>query len=375
MKDIKLIKPDWNNSNINISSTLAEFLGVENKNATLPILKQELEKGYKNVVFICFDGLGIYPLRQNLEEYDLFIRETKQVLRSTFPSTTTNATTSLLTNTFPLEHGWFGWSLHFKNINRNIDIYTHNDSWTGQKVDMSKVDLKRPQYYFDKESSGEYEINTVFPPYVVVENKGRNNVYSNNKDFFDKIIKVCKKSGKQFCYTYNQEPDHTMHDNGVTCEESRKLIKMLQDGVERLIEETDDTLFIITADHGQIDVTGYVEFYKDKKLLDLLKIYPYLDSRAPAFIVKEGKEKEFENYFTSKYGKDFLLYKSDELVEKGYFGTIGDKREYLGDYIAIGYTYNQGLLTEKSHRFKGHHTSLTEEMEIPLILVNSRKEY
>ncbi|MBQ8425040.1 MAG: alkaline phosphatase family protein, partial [Clostridia bacterium] len=368
-----LLKPDWNYSNVNISSTLAEFLGVENKNTTLPILKQELDKEYKNVVFICFDGLGIYPLRQNLEEYDLFVRETKQVLYSTFPSTTTNATTSLLTNTFPLEHGWFGWSLHFKNINRNIDIYTHNDSWTGQKVDMSKVELKRPQYYFDKESSGEYEINTVFPPYVVVENKDRNNVYSNNKDFFDKIIKVCKKSGKQFCYAYNQEPDHTMHDCGVTCEESKKLIKLLQDGVQRLIEETEDTLFIITADHGQIDVTGYVEFYKDKKLLDMLKIYPYLDSRAPAFIVKEGKEKEFEKYFSSKYGKDFLLYKSDYLVDNGYFGTIGDKREYLGDYIAIGYTYNQGLLTEKSHRFKGHHTSLTEEMEVPLILVNSRK--
>jgi hypothetical protein len=30
MKDIKLIKPDWNNSNINISATLAEFLGIEN---------------------------------------------------------------------------------------------------------------------------------------------------------------------------------------------------------------------------------------------------------------------------------------------------------------------------------------------------------
>ena len=31
----EFIKPDWNNCNINISSTLAEFLGVPNKNSTL----------------------------------------------------------------------------------------------------------------------------------------------------------------------------------------------------------------------------------------------------------------------------------------------------------------------------------------------------
>lgn len=56
------IIPDFNRSNLNISATLAEFLGAPNKNATLPALETELAKGYKNVVFICFDGLGIYPL-------------------------------------------------------------------------------------------------------------------------------------------------------------------------------------------------------------------------------------------------------------------------------------------------------------------------
>ena len=38
------IKPDWNNSNLNISATLAEFLGAKNNNSTLPILKKELKK-------------------------------------------------------------------------------------------------------------------------------------------------------------------------------------------------------------------------------------------------------------------------------------------------------------------------------------------
>lgn len=356
---------------MNISSTIAEFLGVENKNTTLPILKEELEKNYKNVVFICFDGLGLYPLRQNLEDYDLFNRNIKQVLRSTFPSTTTNATTSLLTNTVPLEHGWFGWSLHFKNLNRNIDIYTHEDSWTGQKVKADSLNLSKLNYYFD-EAKSDYVINTVFPKYVQVNHSERNNVFFNNDDFFSKIIEICKRDGKQFCYAYNPEPDHTMHEAGVTCDTTKNLILSLQAGVEKLLKETKDTLFVISADHGQIDITGYVEFYKDKKLLDMLKIYPYLDSRSPAFIVKDGFENRFEDYFNSKYGKDFELHSVDELVKLGYFGDVGDKRDWLGDYIAIGtYTHKQGLLTERSHRFKGHHTSLTEEMEVPLIIINN----
>ena len=360
---------------MNISSTLSEFLGVKTDKPTLKILKEELEKDYKNIVFICFDGMGIYPLKQNLKDYELFNRETKQVLLSTFPSTTTNATTSLLSNTYPLEHGWFGWSLHFNGINRNIDIYTHNDSWSGMKVDSSKITLSRPKYYFDNvDSNCKYEINTVFPAYVEVDNKTQNKIFSTENEFFDNIYSVCKKEGKQFCYAYNPEPDHTMHEIGVTTNETKKLILRLQSGVEKLLSETEDTLFIITADHGQIDVTGYVEFYKDEKLLDMLKIYPYLDSRAPAFIVKPNMHEEFEKYFRSKYSKDFELYKTDELVEMGVFGNVGDKRNMLGDYIAIGtYTYKQGLLTQKSHRFKGHHTSLTEEMEVPLILINNKK--
>ena len=72
------------------------------------------------------------------------------------------------------------------------------------------------------------------------------------------------------------------------------------------------------------------------------------------------------------YGKDFELHKSIELLEKGYFGDVGDKKHLLGDYIAIGtYTHKQAILVPLMPKFKGHHTSLTEEMEVPLIILNN----
>ena len=105
--------------------------------------------------------------------------------------------------------------------------------------------------------------------------------------------------------------------------------------------------------------------------MDMLEIYPYLEARAVSFKVKEDKKQDFEEIFTRKYGEDFILYTTQELIDQGLFGK-GDKCYLLGDYIAIGtYTHKTMLLTPASHAFKGHHTSLTEEMEVPLIVLKN----
>ena len=60
-----------------------------------------------------------------------------------------------------------------------------------------------------------------------------------------------------------------------------------------------------------------------------------------------------------------------DLIKNGYFGRCGKYGHLLGDYIAIGtYTHKMFLSYEGMPRFKGHHTSLTEEMEVPLILLD-----
>ena len=369
----RFFKPNWEKSNLNISATLAEFLNAPNKNATLPKLKKELEKGYKNVVFICLDGFGINPIKINLDKNDFLSKNIKQTLKSTFPSTTTNATTSLACNLLPLEHGWMGWNLHFAEINRNIDIYLKQDPLTGEKMDFEYPIANNGDCYFDNANT-DYEITPILPIYV--QTKSPNKIVI--KDEFDlcKAIKeVCNKDGKQFIYAFLSEPDATMHDFGVTSKEAKEKIASINTQIEKLYNDINDALIIITADHGQIDVADYIEFYKDKELNNMLQCVPFLDARTPAFIVKQGMNKEFETQFKKKYGKDFKLYKTDYLIKKGYFGSRGDYGYLLGDYIGIGtYTHKQFLVSPNSHRFKGHHTSLTEEMLVPLILIKKEKQ-
>ncbi|MBE6563430.1 MAG: PglZ domain-containing protein [Ruminococcaceae bacterium] len=369
------ILPDYARCNLNISSTLAEFLGAPNTKPTLPLLEEELKKGYEKIVFICFDGLGIYPLKKNLPENDLLRQNIKDILVSTFPSTTTNATTSLLTNKYPLEHGWFGWSIYFEEIGRNVDIFTLADSLTGEALPREKCPLEYYAYYFD-EGNGDYEINTVFPPYIGTFHPERNTSAESLSDFEAAIKKALEKEGRQFVYAYFDDPDHTMHRCGVSSNEAKNVIESISKTVENLYDTAEDTLFIITADHGQIDVEGYVEFYKDDILSDMLITPPFMEPRAAAFTVKEERRGDFEKYFPKKYGEDLMLFSTEELIEKGWFGPVGDKAHLLGDHIAIGtYTHKQALLNSSDPCLLGHHTSLTEEMEVPLIILSKDKKH
>lgn len=47
-------KPDFKNSVLNVTATLAEYFNAPNKNAIIPSLKEELDKNYETVVFLLF---------------------------------------------------------------------------------------------------------------------------------------------------------------------------------------------------------------------------------------------------------------------------------------------------------------------------------
>ena len=369
----KLIKPDWSNSILNISATLAEFLGAPNDNATLQVLKDELGKGYKNVVYMCFDGMGINPLEINLAEDDFLRTHVVATLTSTFPSTTTNATTALATNKYPLEHGWLGWSLHFDELGRNVDIYLKRDSQTGEEVDFEYPLIDDGDCYFYHATRSDYQISTVFPHYVTCKPE-YNHVIRGVEDFFETVRDICNQQGKQFVYAYCPEPDYSMHENGVTSDVAKQLLQRISNELQQLCSQTRDTLFIVSADHGQVDVEGYVNIEDDEELNSMLECPLYLDSRSPAFKVKRGKKRAFAKLFREHYGQDFVLFRTSDLIKQGVFGPRGEYGYLLGDFVASGTYTNKMFIVPKAdvHYHKGHHTAMTREMLVPLILLNTR---
>ncbi len=363
-----LIRPDFQNSIVNLSATVAEFLGCPNDKPVLQDLSRALKSGYKNVVLLIFDGLGMYPLEQNAEACSFLRSRVARVLTSVFPSTTTNATTSIRTNTYPMQHGWFGWSLYFEELHRAVDIFRDVDSFTGDPIEQGYSSRRLPTTPFYTHASTEYKIGAVVPPFW--EGEEDRLIWNTVDEFFDHISAFCRREGKHFVYAYCTQPDSVMHEFGVTSAEARATIAALSKGVEALSSSLSDTLFLVTADHGQIDIRGNFALYEDEELLSLLECRPYLEARAAAFRVKERCREKFEALFREKYGKDFALFGSKELIRQNYFGSGNREHEtLLGDYLAVGTTDKIFRLTPRSRPYKGHHTSLTEEMLVPLILI------
>ena len=369
---MKLIRPNFKRNIVNISATLAEFLGCPNDKPTLSILEKELKKDYKNVVFLILDGLGTNPIKINLDKNSILRRNIKQVLTSTFPSTTTNATTSYLTNKYPMEHGWFAWCMYFEELDRVVDIYLAKDTYTRESIDKDFVKKTLPIVPFYKKANTDREISVVVPEFW--EDDENRYTWKTIDEMFGNIEKLCQRENRQFIYSYCDDPDHTMHKFGVSSKEARAVINKLNGGVDKLSQKLKDTLFVISADHGQIDIDGYFEIYKDQEILSMLDKPLVFEPRAMGMFVKNGNEKEFEKMFKQKYGKDFKLLKTSKLLKQNYFGGnfVGPNARFLPSYIAVGKTNKLLVYSEEMPKFKGHHTSLTKEMEVPLILIGNK---
>ncbi len=366
---MELIKPDFERSIVNLSASMAAFLGAPNDKPELSALSNALRGGYKNVVLLLLDGMGMHPLERNAAQNGFFRKNVMRVLTSVFPSTTTNATTSIQTNSYPMEHGWFGWSLYFEELKRAVDIFEDVDSYTGEAIPRGFARRRLPTTAFYRRTSGEYTVNVIVP--LFWQEEENRYVWTDTDELFSQLKRVCAKEGKQFVYAYCTQPDAVMHRFGVTSAEARETIGALERSVEQFACEKKETLLIVTADHGQVDIDGSYDLYLDEDLLSLLAWRPYLEARATAFKVKEGRERAFETRFLEKYGKDFSLFSTEQLICENYFGgnMRGEHARLLGDYIAVGTAGKMMNLTPRSHPFKGHHTSLTAEMLVPLIVV------
>ncbi len=370
---MKLIKPNYKKNIVNVSATFAEFLGCPNDKPTLNILSKELKKDYKNIVFIILDGLGINPIKINLSKNSFLRQNIKLELTSTFPSTTANATTSFLTNQYTMEHGWFGWCQYFQEINQVVDVYLEKDSYTHEPIEKGFVKKILPKEPFYKKSKTDYEISVDVPDYWHDDEINRYE-YKNIDEMISNIEKIANKKNKQFIYTYCFDPDATMHKFGVSSEEAKTVINKLNIEIEKLSKKLKNTLFVITADHGQIDIDGYVDFYKDNEMMSMLEHLPVFEPRATGFFVKEGFEKEFQKKFKQKYGRDFKLFETEKLIKQNYFGGNfrGENARFLPTYISVGTTNKLLMYNKDETRFKGHHTSLTDEMLVPLIIVSTK---
>jgi len=370
--------PDWDNSILNVSATMQDYLGVTNDIPKLRPLQSALSRGYKNVVLVVVDGMGMSILDRHLSKS--FLRShVAQTVTGVFPSTTTNATTSLMSATYPAQHGWFAWAMNFADVNQTVMLFKNADYYTGEPMamdDFARTRLPYINFYAD----ANIDAYTLMPRQIQMKpNAGDIGYFDNTRDMFHQLDTLCAAGGQKFVYTYHCDLDSTMHKYGPSSRQTKKMAKSLDRGFRKLAARNTDTLFVITADHGQIDVAGCVDIWRDADVMECLAQNISLDPRGAAFHIKSGMHDKFVAAM-EKYKPDFALYPTDDLINKNIFGPFAKNRnrEFLGDFIAIGTGTNKILSMapgkENSSKtnapYRGHHTGLTpEEMVLPLIII------
>lgn len=372
---MKFIKPDFNNNIVNISSTFAKFLNVPNDKPIIIELKKELDKNYKNVIFMICDGMGVSTLKSNNADY--FLKNMKREVTSTFPSTTGCALTTLQTALCPDEHNWLGWTMFSKKVGKVVTVFMGTDYYNDELVEVDHIKKMHPiEQFYNKSKNDKYKISSIFPKKIDYGKTNRNYVYENNIEMFSNLKEICKNNDYNFIVNYNLEPDLSEHIFGVNNDKIKSIITDLENGVDKLLKECPDTLVVITADHGQINIADELHFYEDEKLRSYLSRPFSLDGRSVAIFLKENTEEDFVKYFNKQYGRYYKLFKSDDLILDGYFGNKKDLelKEYLGDYIAVGKSNMYAKFKSTDYVFKGAHSSLCEEeMKVPLIILSNKQ--
>lgn len=367
--------PEYERSILSVASSVLKHFGVPDcPHETLPEFDKLLEKNYKNVVVMLFDGLGISALEEHLGENDFLRKNLICPVSSVFPSTTVAATTSITSGLSPLESAWLGWDLYFKEIDKTVAVFRNTEQVSrGKAADYNVADRFIP-------------VKSIFTRIEEINGKGSAYCVSPFSEFHSKSVKhICrtvkrlsKKRKKKYIYTYWHQPDTAMHDFGVKSEQVHEQILEINREVEKLCKKLKNTLVIITADHGQIDGENlYLEDYPE--LSSLLERPPSVEPRALSFFVKDGKENEFRKEFTRIAGDSFILFTKEEAFSEGLFGKGAMNKktdEFIGSFFAVA-TGNKSMFIKREERvFKGIHAGLTEEeMTVPFITVEKRKNY
>ncbi|XMB71453.1 alkaline phosphatase family protein [Mycoplasmatota bacterium WC30] len=372
MKNI--VFPDYSHCLMNITTSILKHYSVETEFSSLLSLEKELNKNYRNVVLILVDAMGSEILKKHQNETK-FLRENEiETLTTVFPSTTVSATTSVLTGRPPVNTGWIGWLQYIKEEDRSVIFFFNKDFYDeNHEFDYSVCEKYAPVkriYELIEEKNPDVNTKEIFPEFRTPEHK-------TFRDECETIIKETKTKGKHFIYSYWDKLDTLLHKTGTTSEKVKNHLYDINEDVKYLIDGLDDdTLVIITADHGQIDIEE-LELWKYEDVISNFKHNPSIEARATAFFIKEGQEEEFVNAFNKHFGEYFILYKSEDFLKTKILGNAEEQykvKEFLGDYFAIAIDKYAFKLSDSKRVFKAQHAGLTkDEMLIPLIVFSPKK--
>ncbi len=374
------VKNDYTNCLTNLACSVQKYFDIPYAHTTLSDIDALLaEQQPENVVVFLLDGMGDNILSRNLPSTSFFRSNRLRTLYSVFPATTTACTMSMLTGLNPVEHGWLGWDMYVKPLDKTMTLF----------LGIEKVSKERESDYISKTSdlvrkylpeqiadAGKYD-GVLLAPFIDPK-------YRDFDVLTADVQAACSKPAKnekRYVYAYYPDPDGIMHDKGPDSDEVKHCMATLDEKIAVLCNELHNTVVIVVADHGHMKTEQLMlSDYPDVE--ELLERTPGLEQRAASFKVKDGCQEEFARRFNTAFGKDFDLYPAEEVIASGLFGNVsgvpggaecaGENplfRPALGDFVAINGKSNRSIVSEGGSILFSEHAGWTDdEIIVPLIV-------
>jgi predicted AlkP superfamily pyrophosphatase or phosphodiesterase len=197
-----------------------------------------------------------------------------------------------------------------------------------------------------------------------------------------------KQSRPAYIHIYFDKIDSIAHEYGPAAPQTEAEIEtfllIMEHYFERVFQGKKRILFLMTADHGQVEVDPKTTIYLNtdrrfRGVEHLLKknragqlLVPAGSARDMFLHIREELLDEAQSFLTRRLDGKADVIKVESLLESGYFGTeIASRfRERVGNLLILPYRYESVWWYEKDkfeQRFYGHHGGLTaQEMEIVL---------
>ncbi len=378
--------PDYNgNSIVNLMSSIRAIYGSEYLYPLLSDFDIEPFKE-KSIVFIIIDGLG-YDFLMEHGDNSFLKKHVFRKMTSVFPSSTASAYISLVTGVAPQQHGLTGWFMFLKETGiltsilpfitkaggiplNNIafsDICNLNSIFSGLNASSFCV---IHESYINSQCSG------------VITKGAKRKSYADIKGFIRRIENILSfGDNKKFIFAYWDQLDKIAHEKGIKSREAIEHFEMLNEEVNKLADSLskDNITLIITADHGFIDSSEEctIKLEEHPDLAETMVLPLSGEPRVAYCYLRPGMVTDFEKYVTENLKEYCDLYKSRDLIEKGFFGLYTpNKKLYqrIGDYTLImkdNYIIRETLSGQKYKALTGIHGGLSsEEMFVPLIVFN-----
>lgn len=377
-----ILMPDYDHCILGTMSSILKNYNVECSTKSNEALDRILaEKSYKNIIFMILDGLGEYNL--NYISKDGFFKQNQiDCVTSVFPSTTTAALPAYYSGKVPYETGWIAWSQYFKEYGRALDVFSHRESYLGETIkkplkDVFESDMNYKSIFYQiEEASPDVKAFEVQPEYA--ERRSKRSIRANNIDELIYTIEdICTMPSNNFVLAYSDNPDGLMHKFGTDSGEVKEFVLDAERKIQELRNKLgDDSLIIVTADHGHKNITNAYTILDYPELMECLIIPPSLESRCLSFFVKEDMKDTFVERFNNLFEKEFWLMTKEEFLDTYKMLGTGTKHkkidDFIGNYVAISVDGSiirlETFIAEGKPIKKSTHCGLSkEEMSVPII--------